>query len=678
MIQSPDDRRAPITPQLALRVAILGGIALALFGIVFFRLWFLQVLSGDQYVAQARGNRVRDVMIPAQRGEMLDRNGKVLVGSRPASVVVVSPPQLPPQGPARRRLYVRLSHVLELPTRPQACRIGHDRKRLMEVDCLVQKGVFLLPYADVTIKTDVSQAISGYLAERAQEFPGVAVESIYLRSYPYREVGAQLFGTVGQISAQALHDPHFRGVKGGTLVGTGGLEYTYDHYLRGVDGATRVQVDALGQAKGKLQQRNPIPGNDVKLSLDLGLERAGQAALRTGIALANGIGNPARAGAFVALDPRNGEVLAMGSEPSFDPTILTRPLSDAEYKAKLQDAADFPQVNRAIGSAYPVGSTFKIVTAAAALATGIITPSTPYTDNGEFKEGAIVRHNAGGASYGTVTLRDAIRLSVDTFFYNLGQQLNADPASHPDGGALQTWARKLGLGATPTGIDIGGEIGGTVPTPRWRDERNRLQARCEHAYAVNPKRARRRYSAGCVFADGTNRPWSEGDNTNLAVGQGDFLATPLQMAVAYAAIENGGTVVKPHVGLQVTDHAGRVLQKIDPKPARHVKIPYLYAIQDGLHAAASEQGGTSADVFAGFPAQYPVFGKTGTAQRGGDRADQSWYVAYVPDPVHPIVVACTIESGGFGAQAAAPAVRLILSQWFGVKKEIKTGSSRTL
>ena len=666
MIQPTGDNRPPITPQLAMRVAILGGFALAMFAIVFFRLWFLQVLSGDQYLAQAQVNRVRDVTIAAPRGEMTDRNGKTLVENRRAVAVVVSPPKLPADPAARERLLARLSNVIGVSTRPKACTVGHDHTRRMEVDCLIRKDVYQLPYADVTVKTAVSPAVYDYLAERAQEFPGVSIPQVFLRSYPFNDVGAQLFGTVGQISPTQLHEDHYRGVRGGTVVGQAGLEYTYDQYLRGHDGATRVQIDALGQAKGYLRQRPPVQGANLRLSIDVNLEKAGQSALKTGIALANQNGHPARAGAFVALDPRNGEVLAMGSAPSFDANLFARPLSDRVYRQTFGPGKDDPLVNRAISADYPVGSTFKIVTAAAALVTGIITPSTAYTDTGTFTIGAQVRHNAGGASYGTVTLRDAIKVSVDTFFYRLGQQLNADPVQHPDGGALQAWARKFGMGAQ-TGIDIGGEHPGTIPSQRWRDMRDREERACRKRNKGQP----------CGLSD--FRDWSVGDNVSLAVGQGDFLATPLQMAVAYAAIENGGTIVRPHVGLQVTDRFGRTLQRIDPKPARHIAIPAedLAAIRDGLHAAASETGGTSADVFQGWPAQYPVFGKTGTASFS-NKDDQSWYVAYVPDPVKPIVVAATVESGGFGAQAAAPAVRLILSQWFGVKKEIKTGSSRTL
>lgn len=670
-LQPPEDRRTPISPQLAMRVAILGGVALAMFAVIFFRLWFLQVLSGDEYLAQAAGNRVRDIKIAAPRGEMVDRHGRVLVENRRSVAVVVSPPKLPEDEGERSALLRRLSGVLGFSTKPRRCKVGDETLRVIPLECKVRQGIFQLPYADVTVKTDAKPAVYTYLAERQQQFPGVSIQQVFLRSYPFKEIGAQLFGTIGQIDERELEDEHYRGVRAGTVVGKSGLEYTYDQYLRGRDGAQRVQVDALGNARGYLSDREPVPGANLRLSIDLGLQKAGQRALDEGIGLANARGNPSRAGAFVALDPRNGEVLAMGSAPSFDPNLLTRPISRRKYEEELGEARNYPQINRAIGAAYPIGSTFKVVTAVAALASGLITPQTTYIDDGSYEQGALVRRNAGGAIYGAVDLRKALKVSVDTYFYWLGEGLNADPARRPEGGPLQAWARRFGFGER-TGIDIGGEISGTIPSPRWREELNARQKRCERAYRRNPRQARRIYSAGCVYSDG--RSWTVGDNSSLAVGQGDFLATPLQLAVAYAAIANGGTVVRPHVGLEVTDQLGRVLQKIAPKPARRIEIPHLDAIREALRASASEPDGTSADVFAGFP--YPVHGKTGTAETTSG-IDQSWYVAYVPDPVRPIVVAATIERGGFGAESAAPVVRLILSQWFGVERRVIVGSSRT-
>ncbi len=266
-------------------------------------------------------------------------------------------------------------------------------------------------------------------------------------------------------------------------------------------------------------------------------------------------------------------------------------------------------------------------------------------------------------------------MSSDNFFYNLGRLLNADPTKHPKGGALQQWARGFGIGR-PTGIDLGGENSGILPSPEWRTGRDKLELACEHA--TGPFKGKPHHTS-CGIADG--RPWSVGDNENLAVGQGDLEATPLQLAVAYSALENGGGVVRPHVGLEVDAPDGTVLQRIDPPASRHLPIASanLDAIRAGLHAAASQSGGTSADVFAGWDQnRFPVFGKTGTAQHTG-QADQSWYVCYVPDPVRPILVVVTVEQGGFGAQAAAPAARQILSQWFyGKRGQYVVGSSKTL
>jgi penicillin-binding protein 2 len=363
----------------------------------------------------------------------------------------------------------------------------------------------------------------------------------------------------------------------------------------------------------------------------------------------------------------------MGSAPTFDPNIFTKPLSQSQYTQLNNASSGFPLFNRAIQSSYPTGSTFKGITATAALQSGAWTLGQSYDDTGVYQNGpGDVRHNAGHASYGSLDLTQAIQVSSDDFFYNLGRLMNDN---QPKGGALQDWARAFGIGQR-TGVDLGAENSGILPTPAWRTSRDQLEVQCEHA--TGPFRGKPRHST-CGIADG--RPWSVGDNENLAVGQGDLEATPLQLGVAYSAIANGGTVVRPHVGLEVDAPDGTVLQRIDPPPSRHINIAAqnLDAIRSGLHAAASVAGGTSADVFAGWPqAQYPVFGKTGTAQRG-ILADQSWYVCYVPDPVRPILVVVTVEQGGFGAAAAAPAARQILSQWFfGKRGQFIAGQSKTL
>jgi penicillin-binding protein 2 len=657
-----------MTPQLALRVAILGSFALALFAIIFFRLWFLQVLSGNQYLAQASVNRVRDVGIPAPRGQIMDRSGNILVDSTPAVAVQISPPDLPKGAARRNALYRQLADTLGISTQRTRCSVvGKGVRQLAEIPCKVAQQQALLPYANVTVKTDVSKYIQFYLAERQDQFPGVNVEQVWLRRYPLHDTAAQLFGTIGPITAAQTKQSRYRGVSENAIIGQSGLEWYYDRYLRGTDGANRVQVNSLGRFTTYLSRRQPVAGHTLKLSLDVGLQKAGQQALQE--AISNN--SPATAGAFVALNPDNGEVLAMGSAPTFDPNVFTHPISTKRYEQLFGQGAGFPQLNRAIGSVYPTGSTFKGITATAALQSGAWTLGETYDDSGVYSNGpGDVRHNAGHAAYGVLDITQAIQVSSDNFFYNLGRLLNADPTTHPNGGQLQQWARMFGIGRS-TGVDVGGEASppGILPSPNWRATRNQIERRCEQ----------KRHVPSCGIADG--RPWSVGDNENLAVGQGDLNASPLQLAIAYSAIANGGNVVRPHVGLEVDAPDGSVLQRIDPSPARHVDISQqnLSAIRSGLHAAASQSGGTSADVFASWPQdRYPVYGKTGTAQRG-NQADQSWYVCFVPDPQRPILVAVTVEQGGFGAQAAAPAAREILSQWFfGKRGQFVSGTSKTL
>jgi penicillin-binding protein 2 len=674
MIQLPEERRPPMTPQLALRVAILGSFALALFAIVFFRLWFLQVLSGEKYLAQASTNFVRDISIPAPRGEILDRNGNILVDNTTSLEVQISPPDLPVPLDATTAarppgkdvaIYRRLGAVLGIKMKNQTCTVAGLGVHVLDpIACAVAQQQALLPYANVTVKKYVDQYVQYYVAERQNQFPGVRVQQIYLRRYPLGSLAAQMFGTVGRITAQEVKQKQYRFVSQNSIIGQTGLELHYDDYLRGVDGAERIQVNSLGNFKGYLQQWPTRAGHNLRLSIDVNLQRAGERALQQ--AIANN--PPATAGAFVAMNPDTGEIYAMGSNPTFDPNIFTRPVSESVYKQLNNAASGYPLVNRATQSAYPTGSTFKGITATAALQSGVWNTSDTYDDSGVYSNGpGDTRHNAGHASYGTLDLTQAIKVSSDDFFYNLGRLLNAEPTTHPKGGALQDWARKFGIGQ-PTGVDTGGESKGILPSPSWRSQNNNRELAYE----------RKHHKPCCTLGD--LRPWSVGDNENLAVGQGDLEASPLQLAVAYSALAHHGWVPRPHVGLEVDQSDGTVLRKIDPPPARHINVApqNLDAILQGLRDAASAPGGTSADVFSSFREQ--VYGKTGTAERG-ILANQSWYVCFVPDWAtnKPILVVVTVEQGGFGAQAAAPAAREILSQWFfGKPGPWTAGASKTL
>src|SRR5436309_814904 len=251
-----------VTPSLALRVAILGGIALLLFAIIFFRLWFLQVLSGDKYLAEANDNRVREVKVEAPRGQIVDRNGSVLVDNRTALAVQVLPQNLPSDPQRRRRETTRLANVLVM--RPATVR----RK--------IRKEATALPFSPILLKTDVSLDTVLYLQENQTRFPGVDVERIFLRKYPHKTIGAHLFGTLGEVTKQQLKDSRYAGVELGDRVGQSGIEYEYDRYLRGRNGASRIQVDAIGRPKGELSIRDPLPGKQLRLSIDFGVQKAGQ------------------------------------------------------------------------------------------------------------------------------------------------------------------------------------------------------------------------------------------------------------------------------------------------------------------------------------------------------------------------------------------------------------------
>jgi penicillin-binding protein 2 len=687
MIDPVQERRPPITPQLALRVAVLGGMAFVLFAIIFFRLWYLQVLSGDQYLKQARDNRVREVRVQAPRGDILDRSGAPLVDNRPATVVQLDPQSLPAGertaaatwfGQARARALRpkgRMGPPIPIPPAPAPLQARFERLAATvgmapaTIQERVVRSLGLVPYSSVTIKVDVPETVRNALLERQSEFPGVEVAKRFLRDYPDGELAAQLLGNVAEISDPELKLKRFKGVSAGTEVGKGGIERAYDQYLRGVDGATRITVDALGRPKGQGAARQPVAGRALRTSLDAGVQRTGEKYLAQVINQGTGT-----AGGFVALDPRTGEVLGMGSYPTFDPKVLTPPVSQGTFDRLFGDTGGAPAFNRAISGQYPTGSTFKPITALTGMSTGLVTPSDTIVDTGctTVGDNHEKRCNANQEALGSVNLVSALSKSSDVYFYKLGERLNGVP-NQP----LQRTARRLGLGS-PTGIDLAGEFAGVLPDRAWRAQVAERERRC---------RAKRHISlgasgvaaaaAGCGYSD--MRPWTVGDEVNLAIGQGDLQATPLQMAVAYAALANGGAVVRPHLGVAVEDADGRVLQRIEPGASRHVRFDpvALQAVRDGLHDATLS--GTSADVFKGWPQdQYPVYGKTGTATRDARPQDQSWYVCYVPDPKRPIVVAVTVEDGGWGAVAAAPVARTILSQWFNQPIKFVAGSSHTL
>lgn len=609
-----DDR--PQGSRLYLRVAVLGGVAAVLFAILFFRLWNLQVLSGDEYLVEAKNNRTREFKVIAPRGDILDRDGNVLVDNRTSLALQVNTAKLPEDPASERAELARLGELAHMSLRRVRRTIAESEE--------VAAG------APVTLRQDVGYDLVAYLEENQEEFPGVAVQRVFVRHYPNGPLAAHVLGNVGEISEEELKERRYRSLEPGDEIGQAGAEYAYDEYLRGDPGLTRIQVNALGEPTpgGQLVSTPPTPGDSLKLTIDEDVQSAGEGGLA-----ARGL-----PGAFISMNVDNGQILAMGSNPTYDPTVLTEPMTQAQVNELYRDPVLAPLVNRATEGAYPTGSIFKIVTALAALENGKITPEEVVNDAGSIEVGTQTFQNAGAEAHGAVELRRALQVSSDVYFYLLGWDMW-------ETNELQEWAHKLGIGR-PAGLDLPEEGDSLLPSRQWRNQ---------------------------LFEEElTERPWSAGDNIQLATGQGDLQTNPLQMAIAYAALGNGGKIVQPHVGMEVEDAAGRVLKEFEPKIRRrvHIDAGHRNAIMEGLHAAAQEGDGTGAGVFGGFP--IPIAGKTGTAERPG-HADQSWFAALSPYPNPRIVTIATVEEGGFGAESAAPVVLDILEAIY--KKQASEVSS---
>ena len=622
----PDE--PPRTALLSRRATVLAGIAVAIFAVVFLRLWYLQVLSGDDFREQANDNRVREVRQQAPRGNIVDRDGKVLVANKTQLAIYVQPRDLPKPGTPERSAVMQ---GLEPITGDSAREMEAEIARVQEES----------PQSPVILAQGLGAGKIFFFRENRDRFPGVTVERVFTRDYRQGDIAAHLFGNVGEVTAEQLDLPRYGGLEQGDSVGQSGIEYEYDRFLRGQPGAERFQVDALGRPIGQLGSENAAAGDNVRLTIDSDLQATADGALGS-------FGLP---GAYVAMNVDDGEILAMGSAPSFDPEIFTKPITERQYKALVSRKNDAPLANRAIQGLYPTGSIFKPVTALASLKAGAISPGDIVNDDGVYTapgDSATKFKNAQDAVFGPINMSDALKVSSDVYFYELGYKLNrTEPATDSPpikgrGGFLQETANELGLGEQ-TGIDLPAEGDGIVPYPAWRNRllRDKL----------------------------TDRPWLAGDNINLAVGQGDLQADPLQMAVAYAAIANGGHVVTPRLAQSVESVTGEVLEEIRPTEKRTVDVPEddRQTILTGLQRAAMEEGGTSYPVFGNFP--IPVAGKTGTAEKGFTESglplpDQAWYAAVAPADDPEIVVVVTIERGGFGADSAAPVAARILEKYF--------------
>jgi len=611
------------------RMTALAAVIAFAFAALVTRLWFLQVLAAEDYQERATGNSVRLIPDPAPRGRILDRNGEPVVDNRRTVVVTIDRDELRDE----EVVLDRLADLLDTST----IALG---KSLHDPD--------YLPYQPVPVYEGAPEAVAIYIAEHARDFPGVDFEEIGVRRYVRGTLAPHLLGYLGEISPDELLDPSFADVRPGQLVGRGGVEQQYESFLRGRDGLIKQEVNAQGEIQGILGVEDPVPGDDLVLSIDADIQELTQDTLEDAVDQARvsvvdeetGTYVRASAGAVVVLDPDDGHVLAMASYPDYDPRQFADGLTQREFDVLRRPSSNFPLSNRAIAGQYPAGSTFKPFVAAAAMKAGYARPGGFYNCPGEFivpgDTSGTVFHNWETVDRGGISFAEALIRSCDTVFYNWGLQFWTERG--PRGDLMQHHLRRWGFGDL-SGIDIPGEASGRVPDARWKQDIN----------AAYPN----------LFPEPT---WLPGDNINMSIGQGDLLVTPLQLAVAYGALANGGTLYRPQVALRVQRPDGTPVRRFEGERLGRVPLRRsdLTAIMNALRGVVSSGAGTATSAFAGFPlSSTPVAAKTGTAEVHGKQS-HSWFAAVAPANDPQFVVVAIVEEGGHGSQVAAPIVRRVL------------------
>jgi penicillin-binding protein 2 len=599
------------------RVSMLGLVTLSLFGVLGLRLWSLQLVQGEQLAAEAQQEAFRLVPLPAPRAAIEDREGRLLAGTQARIAITADADTLGALGPDGRwepneqglAVLTRFGKVTRTPPATFVARIQREQLRS--------------PHAPAVVVPRATRALAFYLDERAALFPGLHATPFPTRSYPEGRLGNEFLGLLGEISEDQLKDERYEGRRAGEVIGQSGVEARYDRFLNFGLAQARVAVDARGQAIGPLAVvQQPRPKHSLRLTIDVRIQRAAERAIKQGIALGRQRkGKDARAGAAVVMDAQTGALYALASYPGYSQVRAAR---DPDYLVGLIRGDDpaRPLFNRVVQGTYPLGSTYKPIVAQAALASGLISPWSRLHCSSALTVGDTVFRNVAPRD-AVLDLRQALEESCDTWFYRLGV------AFHERGSlAMQQWSWRLGIGR-PTGLDLPGEATGIVPTPKW------LKATHRHE-------------------------WYPGESVNLSIGQGYLAASPLQLAVAYAALANGGKVVKPHVAEGLYDTNGTLKRRFHFTP-RRVPMPHAGAIRAGIVGASTGPRGTSTGIFGDFPVR--VAGKTGTAE-APPRSDHSWFASWAPADNPKIVVVVLIENGGFGGEAAAPAAKTIYEAFF--------------
>lgn len=559
---------------------------------------YLQIYQGEYYAGLADGNRIRIVPSMAPRGTFYDRNGELLVTNRPGFSVSL----LPLTAPISDEVIARLSDLLKVPTDEIKTKIaGHSG------------------FNPIRIKTDVTPDIVSIIEEQKSQYPGVVIEVTPIRDYILKQEGAHTFGYVSEINDTELEKMKDEGYKSGDIIGKFGIEKIYDKELRGENGGQQVEVDVSGKPVQILGRKEPVPGDDLELTIDIKLQQAAEKAVDEQLTQ---IG--AHAAAAVVMNPQTGEILAMVSRPAFDPNLFAHGISSKDWN-QLNNNPYHPMDNKTITGEYPPGSTFKIVTGTAALTEGVVTPDEQIFDSGH--HWIIPKGNADGEALGWLNFRSALAHSDNVYFYEMGNRLGID--------RLEKYARMFGLGAK-TGIDLPYEASGLVANRRYKEKN---------------------------FDDGE---WYLSETFDAAIGQGFNLVTPLQAAMVMGEIAADGKRYKPHVVNRIIAPDGSVVKDFQPELLSQLDVPEedIKLVQDGLHDVTKY--GTAASSFRGFTVD--IAGKTGTAENSQGR-DHGWFVAYGPFDNPNVVVAVIVENGGYGSQSAVPIGRKILEAAFGLNQD---------
>lgn len=575
-------------------------LCLVLFAVLLGRMVYLQLWRGDYYAKQSDGNRLRQSRILAPRGIIYDSEGKELANNLPGYAVV-----LQKQSSYKPETLQRLSNLLQMPVEEINAKIKASENY----------------YEPIMLKNNLDQQMVTKIEEQRRYMPEVMLSVQPIRNYPYHELAVHALGYVGEVSAYEIEQGLFKNITQGSLVGKAGLEKSYDKYLRGEDGAFMEEVDVAGNVVKHYDSVQPIPGKNLKLTIDYELQKELEAFTDKHLAFlrSSGIAPGARAAAVVAIDPRNGAVRAMVSRPGYDPNWFVHGISSKNWNS-INNDTNYPMNNKVISGEYPPGSTFKIVTGSAAFELKKVGLDEPIFDGG-FHPMVPTMGNAGGEVLGWLTFIKALAMSDNVYFYELGYRVGIDN--------IEKYAHIFGFGER-TGIDLEGESKGLVAS----------------------KKVKRKI---------WDEDWRLGDTFNAAIGQGFNLTTPIQLSVMLSIVANGGTKYQPYLVDSIINSDGSLFEKPKRAEGKHIDVSQQTIDYIRMGMSATTQEGGTASYFAGLPK--PIAGKTGTAENSHGR-DHGLFVAYGPVDDPELVVVCIVEQGGFGSVAAGPIVYKAFEEFF--------------